>query len=285
MVGAFGLLGALVSGLTSVLLPSYYRSGATFQAEANTPPQLSGALAGLASQFGGLPLAAGSQSNPYLFADLITSDAVLSRVARASFPWGGRIATLAEIYGYQDEPEGWRRYRTTVKLRKAMQVSINVRPSTVTFSVEARTPGLAAAIAETTLAALNEANVLLRQSRAAAEQNFASDRSEHARAELGSAESTLTKFYERNRVITQSPGLQMEEARLRRIVEMAQQVYVQLRLQAEQAAIQAVRNTPVISVIDPPLVPVKRSWPNRRLAIAAGLTIGLGLALFRLTMF
>jgi uncharacterized protein involved in exopolysaccharide biosynthesis len=278
-----GLLGATASGLTSFFLPSYYRSGATFQAEANTPPQLSGALAGLASQFGGLQLA-GGQSNPYLFADLITSDAVLNRVARASFPWRGGSATLVEIYGYHDEPESWGRYKTTAKLRKAMQVNINVRPSTVRFSVEARTPDLAAAIAETTLAALNEANIALRQARAAAEQNFTTDRSQHARAELATAESALTRFYERNRVITQAPGLQMEEARLKRAVEMTQQVYVQLRLQAEQAAIQAVRNTPAISVVDPPMLPVKRSRPRRSFAIAVGFAIGLMVAGTRLVL-
>jgi len=164
-----------------------------------------------------------------------------------------------------------------------MSVDVNVRTGVVRFSVEARTPELAKALAETTLAALNEANVALRQARAGAEQIFAAERAEALRRDLAGAENALAKFYERNRIVN-SPVLQMEEARLRRTVDMAQQVYVQVRLQEEQAAIQAVRNTPAISVIDPPLVPVKRSWPNRRLAVAAGFVIGLALALLRLTL-
>jgi uncharacterized protein involved in exopolysaccharide biosynthesis len=30
-------------------------------------------------------------------------------------------------------------------------------------------------------------------------------------------------------------------------------------------------------VIDPPVIPVKRSWPKRRVALIAGLAIGLAL--------
>ena len=71
---------------------------------------------------------------------------------------------------------------------------------------------------------------------------------------------------------------------MRRAVEVAQQVYVQLRLQEEQAAVLELRNTPAISVIDPPLVPVKRSWPNRRLAALTGLVIGLAAAFVRLSL-
>jgi uncharacterized protein involved in exopolysaccharide biosynthesis len=74
----------------------------------------------------------------------------------------------------------------------------------------------------------------------------------------------------------------MEEAKLKRTVDMAQQVYTQLRLQEEQAAVQEVRNTPTISVFDPPRVPVKRSWPRRRMAVIAGCVIGLALGFARI---
>jgi uncharacterized protein involved in exopolysaccharide biosynthesis len=47
---------------------------------------------------------------------------------------------------------------------------------------------------------------------------------------------------------------------------------------------QAVRNTPSISVIDPPLVPVKRSWPQRRLAVLLGALIGAAVILARFAL-
>jgi uncharacterized protein involved in exopolysaccharide biosynthesis len=282
LVAGFAIVGATAGGITAVLLPSYYRSGAAFQAESATPPPISSALAGLASQIGGLQLS--SQSNAQLFGDLITTDAVLRRVSAAAFSWKGGTANLASIYRFDDEAPGWREYNTVRKLRKAIAVDVSIRTGVVRFSVEARTPHLAQALAETTLAVLNQANIDLRQARAAAERHFTATRAAQARLGLDSVEQVLAVFYQRNRMIGSSPGLQLEEARLRRAVDMAQQVYVQLRMQEEQAALQEVRNTPAVSVIDPPLIPVKRARPNRRIAVALGLLIGVTLALVRLLL-
>jgi len=265
-----------------MLLPSYYRSGAAFQAESPGPTQLSGALAGLASQIGNIQL--GTQNTAQFFGDLLTTDAVLRRVGHATFPERGVRMPLAQLYGYDSKPEPLRDFYTVRKLRKALSVDVSIRTGVVRFSVEARTPALAEALAETTLSALNAANIDLRRARAGAERQFTSGRAEHARQELDSAEQELSAFYQHNRAIANSPALQLEEGRLRRAVEMSQQVYVQLRLQEEQAAVQEVRNTPAISVIDPPLVPVKRSWPNRGLAVGLGLLLGLGVAFARLAV-
>lgn len=279
-LAALGLVGGVAGGLTALLLPSYYESGAAFQAESSNPAPLSSALAGLASQIGNIQLS--TQNSAQFFADLITTDAVLRRVVREEFPWRGRTASLAQIYGYGMEPDGLRDYNTVYKLRKALGVDVNIRTGVVRFSVEGRTPELAQALAESTLAALNAANVDLRQGRAGAERTFTSDRADHAKDDLRAAEEALADFYGRNRSIVSSPALQLQESQLKRQVDMAQQVYVQLRLQAEQAAVQEVRNTPAITVIDPPLVPVKRSWPKRRLAVVLGLLVGLAVGLARI---
>jgi len=282
LVAGFTIVGAVAGGITAVLLPSYYRSGAAFQAESATPPPISGALAGLASQIGGLQLS--SQSNAQLFGDLITTDAVLRRVSAAAFPWKGGTAALSSIYRYDEKAPGWREYYTIQKLRKAIAVDVSIRTGVVRFSVEARTPVLAAALAESTLAALNAANIALRQARAAAERTFTAQRAADAQRDLAQTELALQRFYERNRAIANAPSLQLEEARLKRAVDMAQQMYVQLRLQEEQAAVQEVRNTPAISIIDPPLVPVKRSWPKRRLAVLLGALIGAAVILARFAL-
>jgi uncharacterized protein involved in exopolysaccharide biosynthesis len=275
-VTAFSLVGGVAAGVTAFLLPSYYQSGAAFQAETNQSSPLSGALAGLASQIGNVQL--GTQTSSQFFGDLLTTDAVLRRVVRDSFPWRGALRPLPAVYGYDDEPPARRDYDAVKKLRKAIGVDVNIRTGVVRFSVEARTPELAQVLAESTLAALNAANIDLRQARAAAERSFTSERATHALDELHAAEQSLAAFYEHNRAISSSPALQLQEGQLKRQVDMAQQVYVQLRLQEEQAAVQEVRNTPAISVIDPPLVPVKRSWPQRRLAVGLGLAIGAAIA-------
>jgi uncharacterized protein involved in exopolysaccharide biosynthesis len=270
---AFALFGGAVGGGTALLLPSFYRSGAAFQAETSVPTSVSGTLAGLASQFGNLQLS--GQNGAQFFGDLLSTDAVLRRLVHDSFPLEGRLAPLSVLYGLDRTPDELLEYNIVKKLRRALIVGVNVRTGVVRFSVEGRTPMLAKLLADSTLAALNAVNIELRQERAAAERAFTAERATHAREDLSAAEEALTAFYERNRSIGNSPTLQLQEGQLKRQVDMAQQVYVQLRLQEEQAAVQEVRNTPAISVIDPPLVPVKRSWPNRRLAVALGLLVGM----------
>jgi uncharacterized protein involved in exopolysaccharide biosynthesis len=283
-LGAAAVVGAVIGVATALLLPSRYTAGASFQAEAPaSAPSLGGALAGLASQIGGIQLT--TQSNAQLFGDLLRTGAVLRRVVQARYPWRGDTVLLAAIWRLDRRPTGLRDHLAVRKLAKSMRVDVNIRTGVVGFAVEAGTPELALALAETTLAALNEANVRLRQARAAAERSFTAERAEVARQRLADAEARLATFYERNRIISGAPALQVEEGRLRRNVEMEQTVYTQLRLQAEQAAVAEVRNTPAISVIDPAILPVKRTWPNRRLVVVAGLLAGLGVGVLRLALW
>src|SRR6185437_968151 len=91
-------------------------------------------------------------------------------------------------------------------------------------------------------------------------------------------EADLKRFYERNRQVA-SPELQFEEASLKREVDRVQAVYVQLGTQLEQARLQEVRDTPVISVIDPPTTPVRKSEPSIKLLALTGLLVGCCVAL------
>lgn len=284
LVVAFAVTGAVAGTAAALLLPSRYEAKAAFQAE-NPPSQGllgGGGFAGLlGSQLGALG-GLGSQNTPQLLADLLTTDAVLRRVVNAAYPWQGRTATLATIYGLQDKRPELRDFLAIRKLRRALSTDLDIRTGVVRFRIEGWTPELALAMAETTLTALNDANIELRRQRASAERAFTAQRSADASLALAAAQNSLAAFYQRNRNLTTSPTLQMEEANLRRSLDIAQQLFVQLRLQEEQAALQALRNTPAIGVIDPPVLPAKRSWPNRRLAVATGLLIGFAIAFLRL---
>jgi uncharacterized protein involved in exopolysaccharide biosynthesis len=267
------LTGGVAGAVTSFFMKPVYRSSAAFQAEGGSGSPLPASLAGLASQLGNFSLGTNTV-NAQFFADILTADAVLDRVIADTFPWEGGQATLTTVYGYQDLPPAMQREMSARRLRRSISSSVNTRTNVVRFAVEAGSPRLARDLAESIMQSLNEVNIILRQTRASAEQAFTTARAEEARRELTAAESQLTRFRERNRVMG-SPALQTEESRLERAVEMAQTIYTQLRLQQEQAAVQAVRNTPAISVIDPPLEPVRRASPRRRVITLLGMLAGL----------
>jgi uncharacterized protein involved in exopolysaccharide biosynthesis len=187
--------GAVVGAGTVLVLPSRYRAKAAFQAE-NPPNEtpLGGGIAGLlGSQLASLPLGGAMQNRPQLLAELLVTDAVLRHVVHATFPWEGQPQTLISIYGFASKPRPeLRDYLAIKKLHRAVSVDVDVRTGIVRFEVEAYTPDLALAVAETTLAALNEANVALRQRRGSAERGFTAQRSADARQLLAAIRRTAT---------------------------------------------------------------------------------------------
>ncbi|MEO8202084.1 MAG: hypothetical protein ABI679_16245, partial [Gemmatimonadota bacterium] len=202
----FSILGGALAAGIVLLIPRTYTATAAFQAESPPQPMLNSSLSGLAAQFGALQV--GGAALPQFYGDLVTSDAVLNRVGDALYPWKGSMVPMATILGYQAKEPNLRRYLTRRRLKASLGTVVNSRTGVVTFSVDAQSPELAQAIAETTMVELNTANVVLRKNRASAESEFANNRASIARAELNGAENDLTSFYQRNRTITGSPALQ-----------------------------------------------------------------------------
>src|SRR5690606_19548061 len=99
---------------------------------------------------------------------------------------------------------------------------------------------------------LNDFTLDKRQTQAEQERVFIEGRLEVARAELEAAEKELASFYEANRSYQNSPRLAFEAGRLERRVQIRQEVYRTLAQAYEEARIQEVRNTPVLTIVDPP---------------------------------
>ena len=91
---------------------------------------------------------------------------------------------------------------------------------------------------------------------------------------LMNAEENLRSFYERNHTWQQSPQLSFEESRLKRQLEIQQDLYVTLRREYETARIEEVNDIPVITVIDPAVAPQRRSWPKRLLLTVLAAILG-----------
>ena len=262
----------MVGLAAALLLPRWYTTRSSFQPESQVPSALSAGLAGIASQLAAGAL--GGQANPQFYADLIRSDAVIRRVAANSYEGPHGLQPLAEIYRLTRLTGEKRIQRTMARLRDGVSTDVNIRTGVVSFTVTGRTPEMAKAIADSILAAVNDFNINIRQSRARAEHSFAEARAKDAARELALAEDAVAEFNTRNRIYT-SPGLQTQSERLKRAADVASQVYLQLKLQAEQAAVQQVRDTPALTVIDPPSLPIKPSSPKKALTVFGSAFAGL----------
>ena len=73
-----------------------------------------------------------------------------------------------------------------------------------------------------------------------------------AQDDLEIAEHELQIFLQRNRSYKDSPALTFEASRLERIINLRQQVYTSLAQAHEQARLDEVRDTPVMTIVDSP---------------------------------
>lgn len=275
--------------LVAVLRPRSYSGTASFMPQSRRMPS---SLAGLAGQFGfALPLDEPSQS-PAFYVDLVRSREILGAVVDSQYTIpaesGATRLTLMEVFRSRGRDEAQRRYAAIKRLRGLVTVSAVQRTGVVALSVEARSPSLAAQVTSRILEELNRFNLSTRQTRAAAERRFTEQRLQDVQGELRAAEDALQRFLQRNRDYRNSPQLMFEQDRLARDVAMKQQLYTTLAQAVEQAKIDEVRDTPVITIIERPEVPVRPDSRglirNGLVAVIVGVIIGVLFALTREVM-
>lgn len=266
-------------------------TGPAYVAESTVKPESrrpdGGGLMGLASQFGfDLGAITDGESVDY-YARLLKSREILGEAVRAQYEVtdgdeGARRADLLTLYEIPGETESERLARGVGRLRADVSVAVDHPAGLITVQTEAPTPALAEQINARLLALLNEFNLEKRRSTARAEREFVEEQAQRAASELAAAESRLAEFLAQNRRYQNSPDLVNEAERLRRRVDIHQQVYAMLAQSHEQAKLDEVRNTPVFTVLDRP---EGSSRPVGGVVPAAVLGFALGLVLAGLWVF
>ncbi len=263
----------------SFLVPPTYTAVTSFAPEVRSQSRLPTGLAGIAGQLG-IALAADASQSPQFYADVAKSREILDRLllARYADPRATQepqdSTTLLTILQPGGRNAADSLERGARKLAGLLSVGVDAQTNIVTVRVESRYPELAAAVPNRLVAFLNEFNAQARQSQARERRKFTEERVAAGEQDLRDAEEALKRFYQANRSWQQSPQLMFEEGRLRRQVELRQELYVTLRREYETARIQEVNDTPVITVIDAAVVPQRKSSPKRTLWAFVALLLG-----------
>lgn len=262
-------------GIVGVVLPRRtYTSTATFlPAESQ---QSSSSLLALASQFGvTLPQSQPGQS-PQFYADLVQSDALLRRLVGAKFtfvavsgfgPFTDTTTvtqTLVQALGYDTTSSDSAR-SAALAVRDVrdhvLDVQSNAETGVVEVDVTLDSPSLAAGVAKEVVRLVSVFDQNQRESQAAAERRFIEGRLGVVGQELDSTERRLEQFLESNRDFQNAPTLVVEHDRLVQDVDLKQQTLTTLAQAYEQARMQEVRDTPLITIVDAPMAP---ALPDKR---------------------
>jgi hypothetical protein len=240
---------------------------------------MQGGIGGLASQLGvSLPSIDASQS-PDFYADLLATPDVLGQLALTEYKvsvGGDTIrGTLVDLYDI-DEGDSGKTLAEAIRTlsEKILDISFNRQTSIVSVDVRTKWRDLSYEVAARLLDLVNEFNLNRLQLQAGQERRFLGERVDTARAELRRAEGALEMFLERNRSYPNSPALVFEHDRLQREIGLRQDVYSMLTQSYEQARMQAVRNTPSISLIQHPVPALRYDRLHIALKALAGLLGG-----------
>lgn len=255
--------------LTFVLHSRYTATVSFIAAQDQSSAMPSGGIAALASQFGISP-AAGSES-PEFYAALLADRSILDPVVQDTFltTKGSRTSLLDLLDAGGREPA--RKLELAAKkLGERSSTSVDDQTNIVTLTVELPDPVVAAEVANLLVARLDTFNQVSRRTEARARRVFVENQLADAKRALSAAEDSLREFYVRNRRIEDSPTLLFEEARLKRSVDLQDNLFQSLSQQYQQARIDEVRDTPVLTVLQPALVPTKRAWPRRGVSALFG---------------
>jgi uncharacterized protein involved in exopolysaccharide biosynthesis len=274
-----------VAVLIAVVRPRRWLVEVSFVPEGQALPS---GLSGLAEQFGvNLPRGDPS-SSPGFYQEVLRSRELLRAVAVAPLPaeWGcdSTIRVVESLRAPGKTPED-RIARAVIDLRRLIVISAEPRSGLVKARVKTTDVCRSSAIAAALLSELHRFNTDRRQTRAGAERRFAEARLVEAREALRSAEASLEQFMSRNRVVAGDPQLTFRQTRLTREVSLHQSVVMALTNAHEQARLEEARDTPKVTVLQPPYRPERPERRGLLLAIvlggAAGLAFGVLFVLIR----
>jgi uncharacterized protein involved in exopolysaccharide biosynthesis len=270
------LIGAGWQAYRASQLPHVYSTEAQFMPKGGRGQSQ---IQGLAQQFG-ISVGGGdaSQSSAF-YVDLLKSRPLLLSVAEKQYrirtPKGLRTGTLAELYGIHHNNPEVVRSRVAGRLKGQVNPNVSARTGVITVSVWAKYPELAVEIARNVLDEVNVFNLNNRQQQAGAERAFIEKRLADAQSQLSNAENNLQVFLTENRDFRSSPTLTLEFDRLNRAVASRQSLYNALATSYEQAKIEEVRDLPVITVLEPPELPIEPDPRGGKKKTLVGLFGGL----------
>lgn len=294
-----GLLSGVVGYAVSYLVTPQYQATAAVLPEYGAGIK-TGGLSDLAS-LAGISLGQGGSDalRPDLYPSILASKPFLLKVLGTPFlSQTGKNTLLMPYLDSEAEPLSAAQITagdTLIKLTKAQEevltdlskrisAGIDKLTGVLTVRVELPDPVLAATVASFSLDYLREFVAAYRGGKETEKVDFLRKQVAETKKKYQRAEMSLSAYRDRNQNAYTNVA-KVEEQRLQSDYLQAQTLYGELARQLEASRLQAMEDAPVLQVLEPPMVPNRKSKPLRVLyALGFGLLggfVALLLVLFR----
>ena len=249
MTGAVTVLAAITAFF---IMTEYFRSSAVILPDADKSKlgSMGGGISDLAAMAG--VNVGGEGSIVKLYPTILKSESVLRNVIYTKYKTK-KFSDSVDLIQYWEikEKSPERDYEVALLgLRNALEVSIDIKLNIVSIAIETEEPQLSADILNTIISTLDKFIRTKRNSNASEQRKWIEVRLAEVKDDLSKAENALKEFREKNRVVSGSPQLLLDQERMLREVQINSTMYVELKKQLELAKIEEIRSTPIISVMD-----------------------------------
>ncbi len=290
VLGALTGLGLVVGLVLAIVLPPRYTSETRIVGVGSTSTSLLSGLAGLAGltdMVGGVgSLSGGTQMPPDFYVDLLKGRELREDLLQTRFPAKAdpsRTERLLDQLDITGRTEALRLDKGVKYLNRRTSISVALKSGIIDVHVTLPRAELAAAVARRMIDLLNAFNLNRLQFQSRQQRVYSERAMQDAERELRKAEQVQAAFAERNRSIINSPVLQVESARLQRVVDTKQTVFTTLSRSYEEARIAEAKDVPTLTVIDQAEPPARRSHPRPWLIVLMGVGGGLLLGFLAVT--
>ena len=280
---AGGLVGGALGIGAGLMTTRQYRTTATILPEGGDA-NMSG-LAAAASQFGLRVPSGGSAWTPAVYNRMLQTVAFYRSIADDTVLVGdgnGVAVALVDLLKIEGATPQIRQEKAQRRLASLVSARELKTVGSVEVAVSTEWPRVSLALANTIVEQLETMALSTRQGQASAERRFIDTRVTEALRGMRDAEQRLVAFNERNRIAT-APSLALSRERLQRELSIRTQVYTTLLQSQEELRVREARDTPMLTVLERPALPVLPE--SRRTALKGaigGMAGGLAVLLWLL---
>jgi len=241
---------------------------------------------GIAAQFG-IQLPTDNTDDQWVYPEIIKSRILVRKVLKREFfskNSGMEKKPLIDIINNVGNQNRLNDEKSKIlaenDLLSMIHVNEDLRTGIFTIKISARDPKLASNINKVLIEELDMHQREYNKAKTRETREFIEERIVDTEKELQLTEESLKNFMDRNRRIENSPGLQLEQQRLAREVEVLTSVFTTLKQQLETTKIEQVKESSYVIVIDPPVVPIYPEKPKKRIIVIIAGIMGIILGLF-----
>jgi uncharacterized protein involved in exopolysaccharide biosynthesis len=260
--------------IISLILPESFKSTAILLPD--TDKSKLGSLGGMSDLAALAGVSVGGEGSIVkLYPTIIKSESVLKTVIYTKYQtkeYSDSVNLIQYWKIKQKNPE--RDYEVALlNLRTGLDVALDLKTAVLTMSIETEEPQLSADILNNTIRVTDKFIRTQRNTNASEQRKWIEARLVEVKADLSRAENALKEFREKNRMVSGSPQLLLDQERLMREMQINSTMYVELKKQYELIKIEEIRTTPIINVMDYARPAAKKERPKRSIIVLVSMML------------